>query len=364
MYSQALRDYLKAATLDEWHQVVWNWTWDYDLRVLEWMADQKQCDLGTARMIYWVVYDRIEALWDKDKLIKDLAEYDQKKYALMQRIEKMVETDFYENMKISFDPQKDRHCDSCEPWGDVYKGNYKYHSIPEFMFQATIGKKLIKEEWPAGLPDEVVDIVVKKEQENELSKKSDQSATTKLFKHPVSSGPKYWVYQTHIFTYGVQYVRAKLITPDRYEDNKFYYGKGKDEVWIKSSQQYEPYSVNLKLTYQVNPKHRCPDNYYASHGFTLFSEKLIQLMEEFGVRFEKFPVKMVDKSGVELKDLKYFVFHSFEKVLPAMDEKKSQWKNRDQGVSSLVLDLGNFEHRPVFLCNHLYVQLMRDDLKQ
>ena len=51
MYSQALRDYLKAATLDEWHQVVWNWTWDYDLRVLEWMADQKQCDLGTARMI-------------------------------------------------------------------------------------------------------------------------------------------------------------------------------------------------------------------------------------------------------------------------------------------------------------------------
>ena len=71
MYSQALRDYLKAATLDEWHQVVWNWTWDYDLRVLEWMADQKQCDLGTARMIYWVVYDRIEALWDKDKLIKE-----------------------------------------------------------------------------------------------------------------------------------------------------------------------------------------------------------------------------------------------------------------------------------------------------
>ena len=111
---------------------------------------------------------------------------------------------------------------------------------------------MIKEEWPAGLPDEVVDIVVKKKQENELSKKSDQSAITKLFKHSVSSGPKYWVYQTHIFTYGVQYVRAKLITPDRYEDNKFYYGKGKDEVWIKSSQQYEPYSVNLKLTYQVN----------------------------------------------------------------------------------------------------------------
>jgi len=48
-----------------------------------------------------------------------------------------------------------------------------------------------------------------------------------------------------------------------------------------------------------------------------------------------------------------------------MDEEQSEWMGDcDVGIPRLVLDCSKFEHRPVFLCNHIYVPLMRDDLKQ
>ncbi len=362
-YSQALKDFLQTASPESWHQVVWNWTWDYDFSLLEWVANQKKCDIGTVKLVYWIVYDRIDGLWKKDKPVKDLVEFDQRYYKLMQNIEKKLGTGFYNSQLIGFDPRKDKHCDKCEPWVAIYKGGYQNHQIPKIMFDPVNGKKLTKAELDGGLPDEVVNMVVERDKQD-AKKNLSKLKGIKIGNRADSYRPAYWIYQTEYQVYGVQYIRAKLITPSRYQDNKFYYGEGRDETWIKSSQQYEPYGVDLKLTYQVNPKHQHPDNYAASHGFTLFSERLIQLMEEFGVNSEKFPVKIVDKQGEELMDLKYFVFHSFEKVLPAMDEQKSKWIDRDQGIPSLVLDLNYFEHRPIFLCNHLYIHLMRDDLKQ
>jgi hypothetical protein len=129
--------------------------------------------------------------------------------------------------------------------------------------------------------------------------------------------------------------------------------------------QDEPYGVGLDLTFRVNSKHPHPDNYADSVGFQLYSERLIKLMQSFEVRAEVFPVNMVGPSGESIPHLKYYIFHSLEGVLPAMDEEQSQWTGDwHVGIPRLVLDTGKFEHRPIFICNNIYVPLMRDDLKQ
>jgi hypothetical protein len=88
-------------------------------------------------------------------------------------------------------------------------------------------------------------------------------------------------------------------------------------------------------------------------------------VRSFDVRAEVFPVTMVDRQGALLPELRYYVFHNLEGVREAMDEGQSEWiGDHDVGFPRLVLKDAGFEHRPLFKCNHIYVSLMRDDLKQ
>ncbi len=172
--------------------------------------------------------------------------------------------------------------------------------------------------------------------------------------------PVYWVYQTRSFSVGRRIVQARLLSPPI-------------EQWlhpgspggIRSPLQDEPYEVVPDLVYRVNPKDPAPDNYAESVGFQLYSRRLIELLTSFGVRFEAFPVTMVDRKKTVQRHLEYFVFHQLEGVLDAMAEERSGWMgDYDLGVPRLVLDHSRFEHRPIFVCNHVFVPLMRDDLRQ
>ena len=141
--------------------------------------------------------------------------------------------------------------------------------------------------------------------------------------------------------------------------------QGESGFGFKSIFQENGYGVDLDLTYQVDPKHSHPDYYFETHAFSLFSERLIALMTEFGVCFEAFPVTMVDKNGDKIEELRYFIFHLLEGTLNSMDTVASEWQGDwNIGVPRLVLDLNEFEHRPMFTCNHVRVPLMRDDLKK
>ncbi len=170
----------------------------------------------------------------------------------------------------------------------------------------------------------------------------------------------YWIYRTHILTWRNQYVQAKLVSPPARNLVQLYGKYG-----FRSGLQDEPYGVDPVLTYQVDSRHPHPDHYFQSASFTLFSKRLVELVQSYGVKAEIFSVTMVDKQGNELPNLQYFVFHCLEGVLDAMDEAQSGWTgDYDVGISRLVLDYSRFESRPIFKCNHIYVQLMRDDLKQ
>ena len=170
----------------------------------------------------------------------------------------------------------------------------------------------------------------------------------------------YWCHQRKRSTWRNQIVQAELVTPVPKK-----VGKGECGFGFAYPKQDQPYGVDLKLTYRVNPKHSHPDNYAESHGFDLYSARLIEVMQRFGVKFEAFPVTMVDAAGTVLPELQYFVFHALEGRIDAMDQTKSEWQGDIRlGVSHLVLDDTKFEHRPLFTCAHVNVPLMRDDLKQ
>lgn len=170
----------------------------------------------------------------------------------------------------------------------------------------------------------------------------------------------YWLYSTHIFTWRNQYVQAKLIDPKPRELTSMYGSYG----YVDPDQE-DPYGTTLELTYQVDVRHPHPDNYFESAGFTLFSQRLVHLMSAFDVKAEIFPIKMIDRKGALLAELAYSLFHSMESVQNAMDEHKSQWNgDRNVGIPTLVLDESKFEHRPIFVCDHIFVRLMRDDVKQ
>ena len=174
----------------------------------------------------------------------------------------------------------------------------------------------------------------------------------------------YWVYQTNIGYHGNTMIQAKLLTPTKFGDKVFSYGKDDSLVELKSPMQLEPYQPGLKLVYQVNPKHIAFDNYVETHGFNLYSEKLIKLMKEFEVKFESFPVEMVDKEGKKLTGLEYHVFHPLLDYVDAMDKEKSHWSGKDdRGVNGLILK-EKFKEQPIFLLEDICIPLMRDDLKQ
>lgn len=170
----------------------------------------------------------------------------------------------------------------------------------------------------------------------------------------------YWIYRTRSYVCTGEFVQAKLVSPPAHSLVEEY-----AQLGFRSPLQDEPYNVELDLIYRVNPKHPFPDNYMDSFGFKLFSERLVDLMDAFGVRFEVFPVKLVSKHGTIEPAPRYFAFHSLEGVRNAMDESRSEWTGDwHNGIPRLVLDYSKFEHRPIFKCNHIYVPLMREDLKQ
>lgn len=165
----------------------------------------------------------------------------------------------------------------------------------------------------------------------------------------------YWVYGPKTNMWRNQYVMAELVTPvDHIYDG------------MQSPLQAHPYETKPEgFIFRVNPKHKHPDNYSNGTGFRLYSKRLIDLMKKFAVKFEYFPVTIVDKNGREQPDLAYYIFHSLEGIQDALDEEKSDWQGiPNLGVPRIILDDTKFDPRPIFICDKINITLMRDDLKQ
>ena len=126
----------------------------------------------------------------------------------------------------------------------------------------------------------------------------------------------YWLFETDILHRRNRVIQARLVTPpaNRLTETDCGYG-------FRGPKQMQPYGVDLKLTYRVDPRHPHPDNYFEGFGFSLYSERLAGLMRSYGVKSEAFPVTLVDKQGTPLPGLRYAVFHLMEGIFDAMDEQ-------------------------------------------
>ena len=170
---------------------------------------------------------------------------------------------------------------------------------------------------------------------------------------------QYCLYKTHVYTWRNQYVQARLISPPTHQANNTDCGFG-----FANPLQEQPYGVNLLLKYQVNSKHPYPDNYYETAGFRLYSERLIDLLVSASTKCEIFPAVLVDTTGEEVTVHRYYVFHSLEGTIDAMDEIRSEWAgSRKTGVPRLIIR-EDIVKRPLFVCDKIFVELMRNDLKE
>jgi hypothetical protein len=76
------------------------------------------------------------------------------------------------------------------------------------------------------------------------------------------------------------------------------------------------------LRFAFNNKAPLPDNVDSGTIFDLYSERMIALLSEFGIRFETFPALIINrKTNAVLSDT-HRIFHLLEKY-PAFDHKKS-----------------------------------------
>jgi hypothetical protein len=184
-----------------------------------------------------------------------------------------------------------------------------------------------------------------------------------------SNNPKYFCFRTHSLLHkGRKAIDLELLKPPVKVENGFsYYG---EEGWtsgIRSPLMMEPYGVDLKIGFKTHDEWEHPDNYPTFAGFQVYSERLVNLMYEFDVKFEAFPVALFNQEGEKLEDLKYYIFHHLEGNLDAINLGKSESftdKYGDTKYKKVVLDYSKFEPRPLFFMNGIYTSVMREDVRQ
>ncbi len=78
------------------------------------------------------------------------------------------------------------------------------------------------------------------------------------------------------------------------------------------------------------------DNYYTGTEFALYSERLVAIMADLGVRYEVFPATLTDHKTGETLSCKYKVFRLLE-THAAVDKAKSVYRIRQFGTESVPL---------------------------
>ena len=148
--NQALLDYLKTHSPSDWHQVAWNWNWDNGIEPLDWVTDQKECDKGTALLIYWSGSPG----WNhKYASRKEVPDYEKTTYDLNFKIEKNYLNGFYLSKNIFCDPKDINGTDMTKEYNDVQGKQL----IPEAMFKPAPGTKFARGHFIEGYPPEIAE---------------------------------------------------------------------------------------------------------------------------------------------------------------------------------------------------------------
>lgn len=349
---QAFLEYLQPTDLKGWYQAVHDFDVNnFDPEPLFWIIRNKECDKGTALMIYWLVllYHNPTVLRTKENLLEGEKAY----FPLINEIEDKYKSGFYFQSKIAYDPSENA--------GIITK-----ESLPEAMWQPVLGEMVsCPGDFIEGMPEAVHERALELVGED---KWDDESEEEDWFEKPVdytNFQSEYWCYREGLKSYGGGLIIPKM-SLDRGSSNgvSIYNIKSNKSFAIRSATQPEPYGYeDFTQEFVVNPKWKMSD-YQSAGDFLLITPKLEQVFRDFGVKFESFPATFVDKLGNSLS-CNYKIFHLIEGFIDAMDFQKSGWKgDRKGGVKGIFFDANKFEHRPMFVLKYIYSRVMRDDLRR
>ncbi|WP_027892574.1 imm11 family protein [Calidithermus chliarophilus] len=118
------------------------------------------------------------------------------------------------------------------------------------------------------------------------------------------------------------------------------------------------------LAFSVNPTTHLLDNHVTDTGDGIYSERLIQLLKETGVKHEAFPVKVVNRATGEVLRVKYYWFHLLEQA-DAFDRSKSNITPSGKVKGLKISKLFDVANLPIFRDANLpQIVLVRDSLRQ
>ncbi len=88
------------------------------------------------------------------------------------------------------------------------------------------------------------------------------------------------------------------------------------------------------LMFAINPKAPLLDNYFTGMLFDLYSERLIEILRDAGIRFETFPATVIDNRTLETMPVKYQVFHLLQscsrqtiRTMPDPEKRLPMWRD-------------------------------------
>jgi len=115
---------------EELHFIADNYNWDDGAEVLNWIANSKLCDEGTAKLIFWRSepqdYTSCEKAEDAEYMGEDI-------FLLLKKIIKNFNEDFYIKAEIAYNPKEDTDINYRDP-------NEKWE-IPKYLKEPTFGIK-------------------------------------------------------------------------------------------------------------------------------------------------------------------------------------------------------------------------------
>jgi hypothetical protein len=106
----------------------------------------------------------------------------------------------------------------------------------------------------------------------------------------------YYSLESKIISWNDRLVQAKLVNEDlAYQPH----------WWL-----CDPVVTQLPLLkFAIDPAAPKPDNYWTGMEIDLYSARLINILRDMGVRFETFPVMLIDKTTSAAIDVQYKAFH-------------------------------------------------------
>ena len=137
-------DYHELQTPEEWHQFVMGWNWDDGYEPLAWIAEQAQCDRGTALYLYWLAAPRFFCQYgDRD----EVESYQLDNYDFVKTIETRYLRGFYKRQEIRFDPtDMDNTGAGGTDLTQEYMDQVQKRPLPQPMFEPSPGEPVAREE--------------------------------------------------------------------------------------------------------------------------------------------------------------------------------------------------------------------------